>query len=60
MVIISRKSSARQIRLACAFSAFCWAVYNYVIKGYAGIFTNVVNGTSYLYNAFRKNDQEKQ
>ena len=60
LVIISRKSTARQVRLVCAFSSFCWGIYNFVIKGYAGVVTNLINCFSYLYHAFREKKETQE
>ena len=54
LVIINRRSTARQVRLICAFSSFCWGIYNLVIKGYAGVVTNLINCVSYLYHAMKE------
>ncbi|MBR4471674.1 MAG: YgjV family protein [Erysipelotrichaceae bacterium] len=59
LIIINRKSTARQIRFVCAFSSFCWAIYNFAIKGYAGVITNLVNSISYLYHAIRMKEEDR-
>ncbi|MBQ9425974.1 MAG: YgjV family protein [Erysipelotrichaceae bacterium] len=56
LIIISRKSTVRQIRFVCAFSSFCWGIYNFVIKGYAGVVTNLINAVSYLYHNFKEDE----
>ena len=60
LVIMNRKATTRQIRLVCAFSSMCWCVYNLVIKGYAGAAFNITNAASYLYNAIRQPEKEKE
>ena len=58
LVILNRKASTRQIRLACAFSSMCWCIYNLAIKGYAGAAFNITNASSYLYNAIKQQDKK--
>lgn len=59
LIIIDRKSTARQVRFVCAFSSFCWAIYNFAIKGYAGVVTNFINCFSYLYHAISMKEENK-
>ena len=59
LIIIDRRSTARQVRFVCAFSSFCWAIYNFAIKGYAGVVTNFINCLSYLYHAISMKEENK-
>ena len=57
--ILRRSSTARQIRLACAFTSFLWIIYNIEIKAYTGAATNLINGASYLYHGIKDKPKEK-
>ena len=57
LIIINRKSTAKQVRIICAFSSLCWGIYNFAIKGYAGVVTNLINAASYLYHAIKEDRQ---
>ena len=54
LIIHNEKVTVRQLRLASAFSSLCWAVFNFVIKGYAGMAFNIANCLSYLYHGLKK------
>ena len=58
LFILSRKATTKQIRLACSFSSACWTIYNFAIKGYIGAAFSLTNSLSYLYNAFKKKEDE--
>ena len=60
IVILNKDATKKQLQLACAFSAFCWVIYNLTIMAYAGAVLDGFNGISYLYHALRSNEEETQ
>ena len=60
LFILNRKSTTKQIRLACSFASLCWTIYNFAIKGYIGAISSLANCLSYLYNAFKNKEEEKR
>ena len=49
-VILNRKSSTRDIQMACCFSSVCWAVFGLAIRNYVSAGFNVFATVSYLKN----------
>ncbi|MCR4633542.1 MAG: YgjV family protein [Erysipelotrichaceae bacterium] len=48
--VLNKKTTARGLQFMFAFVSFCWAVYNYVIRAYAGAVFDAVNMISFLFN----------
>ena len=57
IVILNKDATKKQLQLACAFSAFCWVIYNLTIMAYAGAVLDGFNGISYLYHALRNEEE---
>ncbi|MBQ6216527.1 MAG: YgjV family protein [Erysipelotrichaceae bacterium] len=50
IVVLNKKTTARQLQFMFAFVSLCWAVYNFVIKAYAGAVFDAINMLSFLFN----------
>ena len=57
LIFLNRRSTTRHIQLVSGFAALCWAVYDFAIMAYAGVFFDAVSSFSYFYNALKKDKE---
>ena len=54
LIILDSKATLKQLRVVSAISSLCWGMFNFAIKGYAGMFFNIANFLSFMFHAFKK------